>query len=57
VNVVLARNGNKLPLDHTVLSASSLCAYKEGKYFTGKVGLRSEALPDLAQISGRLNVM
>ncbi|CAB4018332.1 CST complex subunit CTC1, partial [Paramuricea clavata] len=52
VNVVLERNGNKLPLDHTVLSASSLCAYKEGNYFTGKFGLRSEALPDLAQISG-----
>ncbi|XP_028406897.1 CST complex subunit CTC1-like [Dendronephthya gigantea] len=45
INVLLERNDNILPLDHTVLSVSNLYKMEEGKYFTGTFGERSKITP------------
>ena len=56
LNIILERNESTLPIDHTVLSVSSLYMFEEGKYFTGKFGQKSELSPESAQIGGRLTI-
>ena len=43
LDIILARNENKLPIDHTVLSPSSLKPFQGGNYFTGQFGQTSKS--------------
>lgn len=56
VNLLLARNNNKLPTEYSVISVSNLCEYEDNVYVSGQFGKRSECSPESSQVSGKARI-